>query len=319
MSVIVSFLIIIVSIILLMVSANNVVNGSSSIAKRFGVPSLVIGLTIVAFGTSAPELIVNLIAALRGTTDIALGNIIGSNIANILLILGITAVIHPLSVRSSTIWKEIPFAFLAMILLLFISNDILINNATTNIVSRSDGLILLALFGIFLYSTVRTVKKKFIETTEIKEYPLYLSITVTFGGLIGLFLGGKWLVQNAIYLAQLWGVSEQLIGLTIVAIGTSIPEMITSIVAVKKGHIDIAMGNIIGSNIFNILWILGITATVTPIPVSYYSLTDIIIGSFLTLLVFIFNFIGKKNTIERWQGIILIVLYIGYIVFALVR
>jgi cation:H+ antiporter len=319
MSLIITIVLLCVGLGILIIGAEALVNGSASIAKKFGISSLVIGLTIVAFGTSAPELVINLFSAFQGKTDIALGNIIGSNISNILLILGICATIMELKVQKSTTWKEIPFALLAMILLLILGNDLAFGNATSNVLTRGDGIILLSVFSIFLYYIVGLTKNKEVEENTIKSYPLGISTLLTLGGFIGLFFGGQLFVDNAVVLAKLAGFSEAFIGLTIVAIGTSLPELVTSVIATRKGHVDLAIGNIVGSNIFNVLWILGITSIIHPLAVSDVVQTDILIATGITILLFMIILIGKRHKIERWQGIIFIILYIVYTVFALLR
>lgn len=318
---ILNIIFIIIGFILLMKGADYLIKGSSSISKKFGVPSIIIGLTIVAFGTSLPELIVNIFSAFRGNTDLAVGNIVGSNIVNILIILGVSAVIMNLKVLENTTWKEIPFAFLAVLVLLFMSLDIFFNNATENIISRGDGIIFISFFIIFLYYIFNFYinnKKKSVED-ETKIYSNFMSSFFIIIGLLALYFGGKVLVENAVSLAKLAGLSEALIGLTIIAIGTSLPELFTSIIAVKKGQNDIAIGNVIGSNIFNIFWILGITSIIKPLPISNNLFFDIYFSIIVTFLLFIFIFIGKKHQIERWQGFLFIVLYIAYVIYILLR
>lgn len=319
MSLFITIILLCVGLGILIIGAEALVNGSASISKRLGISSLVIGLTIVAFGTSAPELVINLFAAFQGNTDIAMGNIIGSNIANTLLILGICAIITELKVQKSTTWKEIPFAFLAMGLLVVMGNDLLLGNTTSNMITRGEGIILLSIFGIFLYYIIGLAQQKQSDETDIKIYPLGISVLLTLGGLIGLFFGGQLFVNNAVILAKLAGLSEAFIGLTIVAIGTSLPELITSITATHKGHADLAIGNIVGSNIFNVLWILGITSIIHPLSVSTVARTDTLIATGVTTLLFIVILIGKRHRIERWQGVLFVILYIIYTLFALIR
>jgi cation:H+ antiporter len=264
--------------LLLIKGADLLVDGSSSIAKRFGISDLVIGLTVVAFGTSAPELVVNLVSAFGGTADIAIGNILGSNIANILLILGITGVIAPLAVQRSTTWKEVPFSLLAVLAVGVMANDVLFGGASESVLTRGDGLILLGFFAVFLYYIFGVAKQgspdeSTSEKVVARGLPRSLAFIVL--GLAALIIGGKWVVDSAITLATLWGLSEAVIGLTVVAIGTSLPELSTSIVAALKGKADIAIGNVVGSNIFNIFWILGVTSVIAPLPFSANSNLDI--------------------------------------------
>ncbi|MFH0854625.1 MAG: calcium/sodium antiporter [bacterium] len=311
--------------------ADFLVDGTSSLAKRIGVSSLVIGLTIVAFGTSTPELIVNILASINGNTDIAIGNILGSNIANILLILGISAVIYPLAVKKVTVQKEIPFAFLAVIVLAFMANDAWIDNSPFSALTRIDGLILISFFIIFLYYIFGISKAEparlaeapakradAVETTP-RAYSLLRSWLMIGGGLVGLVVGGKWIVDGAVAFATGLGVSEALIGLTVVAVGTSLPELATSAVAAYKKDVDIAVGNIVGSNIFNIFWILGVSAIIRPLPFSPVLASDVLVTVLATLLLFMALFVGKRHILERWQGVCFIALYVGYVVYLVFR
>lgn len=309
---------IIMSIVALIAGAEFLVRGAASTAKKLGISSLVIGLTVVAFGTSAPELIVNIFSAIKGTTDIAIGNIIGSNIANILLILGVSATIYPLSVKKNTTWKEIPFALMAMIVVFIIGNDMLFDGATKNVITRTDGIILLFFFIIFMYYTFGISKSEGEnETIKILSWPI--SFLLLAGGLIMLFIGGHVLVDNAIILARIAGLSETFIGLTIVAVGTSLPELATSVVAVIHKHDDIAIGNVIGSNIFNVFWILGLTSVIRPLPFSASANFDVLFGVFASLLLFIFMFVHTQHKINRWQGILFVGLYVLYILYLINR
>lgn len=343
----VSIILLILGLVILIAGAEGLVRGASSISKRLGIPAIVIGLTIVAFGTSAPELIVNIFSALKGTTDLALGNIIGSNIANILFILGVSALIVDLQVQKNTTWKEIPFATLAVFAVFIMANDKIFDKSSVDVLTRTDGLTLLLFFAIFLYYTVELMRRgssdNNIEKTiasisvqdyklnlsrkgsgnvgeeEIKIYTLPISVLFTIGGLLFLFFGGKLLVDNAILLAKLAGLSEMLIGLTIVAIGTSLPELATSVIAARKGQSDIAIGNIVGSNIFNIFWILGITSVMKPIPISMSANFDIIVSLIATLILFAAMFVGKKHRLQKWQGAVLLGFYIIYITYLVIR
>jgi cation:H+ antiporter len=303
--------------ILLIKGADLLVDGSSSVAKRFGISDLIIGLTVVAFGTSAPELVVNIVSAIGGNSEIAIGNILGSNIANILLILGITAIIAPIAVQRSTIWKEIPFALLAVLMVGIMANDVLIDGMQASFISKSDGFVLIGFFIIFLYYIFGSAKKNIQEygddENDTKQHSALKSIVLIVGGLIGLVLGGKWVVDSAIVLATAWGLSEAVIGLTVVAIGTSLPELATSVVAATKGKADIAIGNVVGSNIFNIFWILGVTSLIAPLPFSESSNIDIFATIIATVVLFAWMFLGKKHRIDRWQGVVFILMYIAYV------
>jgi len=310
----------IVGFVLLIKGADYLVTGASSLAFKLGIAPLVIGLTIVAFGTSAPELIVNLLASFSGNTDIAIGNILGSNIVNILVILGVSAIIFPLTVQKSTVWKEIPFALLGVVVLAFMASDALLDGAATSVLTRIDGLVLISFFAIFLYYIVGIAKQ---SPDDTQEKPADLSLVrsglLIAAGLVGLVIGGKWIVDGAIVFAQSLGVSEALIGLTIVAIGTSLPELATSVVAALKKNVDIAVGNIVGSNIFNIFWILGISAFITPLPFAPAMTTDILVTLGASLLLFLALFVGKRHTIEKWQGFAFIGLYVLYVVYVISR
>jgi cation:H+ antiporter len=311
-----TYILFVIGFVLLIAGANLLVEGSASIAKKLNISSIVIGLTIVAFGTSAPEFIVNIFASIQGNTDIAIGNILGSNIVNILFILGVSAVIFPLATKENTVWKEIPLSLLAAILLGVMVNDTLIDGGTFSGITRIDGIIFLAFFIIFLYYTFGISKVTGENTDlEIKEMSYMKSSLYIVGGLSGLIFGGKWIVDGAIKIAEGLNVSQSLIGLTIVAIGTSLPELATSAVAAYKKQSDIAIGNVVGSNIFNIFFILGFSALIRPLPFSKTSDIDIIMTIFSSLILFLIMFIGKKHTIERWQGITMIIIYIGYVAY----
>ncbi len=294
------------------------IKGSASLARRLKVRPIVIGLTVVAFGTSAAELVVNVIAAFQGTPDIAIGNILGSNISNILLVLGITAIIYPIAVKKGTIWKEIPFGILAVIVLLILSADVYFGNGDINILTRGDGLILLGFFIMFMYYTYGLSKVKAEEEETVEKYSWGMTISFLLLGIAGLILGGKLLVDNGIILARLWGMSELFIGLTVVAIGTSLPELAASGMAAYRHHDDLAIGNIVGSNIFNILWVLGLTPLISPIQFNHEANTDVMIAIGAAALLFVFMFVGKtgyRYRLKRWQGVIFIMLYIAYIFF----
>jgi cation:H+ antiporter len=309
----------IVGLVFLIFGAEVLVRGSASLARRWGISSLVVGLTVVAFGTSAPELIVNLISAFKGATDLAIGNIIGSNISNIFLILGVTAIIYPLRVHHNTVWKEIPFALLGVVLLILMANDTLFDGSLTNIVGRTDGFALIAIFIIFMYYVFAISKSDTTKPEPVKQYKLGVSLLLALLGLVGLFLGGKWLVDGAVILARLAGLSESLIGLTIVAIGTSLPELATSIIAAYHKHVDMAVGNIVGSNIFNIFWVVGLTSTIRPLPFNLAANLDVLVAIVATALLFIFMFLGKRHHLSRQQGVLFTCIYITYLVYLIFR
>lgn len=311
---------------LLVAGAEGLVRGASSIAAKFKISPLVIGLTIVAFGTSAPELTVNLVAAVNGSSDIAVGNVVGSNIVNILFILGICAVIIPLTVKSSTVWKEIPFALLGMVLLFIMGNDQFFDGVANDAITRTDGFALLAMMAIFMYyifgmakNDRELAKEEASETEELSKYSFPASTGMTIGGLILLVLGGRFLVQGATDIAAALGMSETLIGLTVVAIGTSLPELATSVVAALRGHADIAIGNVVGSNIFNVFFVLGISSTILPLPLSKELNIDIAVGVITTLVLFISMFVWRKHRLTRLEGFIFIGLYVAYVAYLVAR
>ncbi len=312
----VTYVLFIIGFVLLIKGADLLVDGASSIAKKLKISAIVIGLTIVAFGTSMPELIVNIFASVNGNTEIAIGNILGSNIANILLILGISAIIYPLATKRNTVWKEIPLSLLAAIILGVMANDMLIDGVSFSGLTRIDGIILIAFFIIFLYYTFGIAKISGEATdTNIKEFGRLKSLIYIICGLVGLAVGGKWIVDGAVKIAELFNVSQSLIGLTIVAIGTSLPELATSAVAAYKKQTDIAIGNVVGSNIFNIFWILGVSSMIRPLPFAASAGIDILMTIFASLILFAIMFVGKKHTVERWQGVLMVVIYIGYILY----
>lgn len=308
-----TYILFVLGFVILVKGAGWLVDGASSIAKNLGISSLAVGLTVVAFGTSAPELVVNLLASLSGHTDIAIGNILGSNIANTLLILGIAAIIYPLRVSKGTVWKEIPLSLLATLILGIVASDAIIDGRNFSEVSRIDGLMLIAFLLIFFYYIVSISKSKKEVAEKVIRLPLGKSLLMVGGGLVFLTLGGKWVVDGATALALILGVSQAMIGLTIVAVGTSLPELATTVVAAYKKHADIAIGNIVGSNIFNIFWILGISAIINPLSFSPVFLFDVWVAIGATLLLFIFMFIGQKHTLDRSQGAGFVALYILYI------
>jgi cation:H+ antiporter len=304
--------------------ADWLVDGASALARRLRVSGLIIGLTVVAFGTSAPELGVNLYASFQGTTDIAINNILGSNIFNILFILGVSAIIYPLFVREDTVWKQIPLTLFAAVVLGILANDSLIDKVSSSVLTRIDGIILLIFFTIFMYYVFETARRERKEgrepTTGARQYGLIKTISFIVLGLVCLSLGSKWMVDGAVKLAEALGASQSLIGLTIVAIGTSLPELATSATAAYKKNTDIAVGNIVGSNIFNIFFILGVSSVVTPLPFDTTSNINTGVTIIASALLFIAMFTGaKRHLLERWEGIIFITLYAGFIAYSILR
>jgi cation:H+ antiporter len=294
------------------------VDGASALAGKMNISQIVIGLTVVAFGTSAPELVINILAALSGNTDISFGNIIGSNIVNILLILGIAGIIRPLKTERNTVWREIPFALLAALTLWVLVNDSYLNTSI-NMLSRADAIILMLFFIIFLTYTFAISKIESQHIPEIKELSNKKIGIFLLVGIAALMLGGQLAVDNAVKIAGILGLSDKLIGLTIIAIGTSLPELVTSAVAAHKGKSDIAIGNIIGSNIFNIFFVLSISALIMPLPFQSVMNIDMAVLVLASILLFFTMFTGKKRSLDRWESIIFIIIYAGYTIYLIYR
>lgn len=316
--------------VLLVKGADVFVDGSSGIARFFKIPSLVIGLTIVAFGTSAPEAAVSITASITGQTGIAVGNISGSNIFNILVVLGICAMIKPISVQRSIMNRDYLLMLIACVAFFVVSADIWLGSGT-NMVSRGDGIILALFFCIFMYMTIRSALKGRNETTTLPDVPheapkeekaeppvkLPKSIIMAILGLAGVVIGGQLVVNGASDIAKSFGASETLIGVTVVAIGTSLPELVTSIMAARKGENDIAVGNVIGSNIFNILFIISAASIINPLTLDMESLIDMIIMFAVTVMVYLFAVTKKKIT--RVEGGIMTAMYVAYTAYAIIR
>ncbi len=293
--------------------ADFLVNGASSLAKKMNISNLAIGLTVVAFGTSTPELIVSLLSAINGSADASFGNVIGSNNFNLLFILGVAGLIYPLVVQRSTIKYEVPLSILAAIVLFILVNDNMLWGSEQNILSRIDAIILLGFFGLFMLYIVRTMKSNSdLDQTDVKIYKTWISVVMAVAGLIMLVGGGKLVVDNAILIAQDLGMSQKLIGLTILAAGTSLPELVTSCVAAYRRNTDIAIGNVIGSNIFNIFFILGITGAVSPLQYSQVMNFDISILLVGTVFLMVFMFTINTRKLDRWEALILLLGYITY-------
>ena len=320
-----NILLLIGGLILILLGANGLTDGAASVAKRFRIPPIVIGLTIVAFGTSAPELTVSISSALKGSADIAIGNVVGSNIFNTLMIVGCTALFAPIVITRNTLRKEIPLCILSSIVLLICANDVFLDKAPENILNRVDGLLLLCFFVIFMGYTFAIASKPVTmeqqaehpvieEETEIKSLPWWQSILYIIGGLAALIYGGQLFVDGATGIARNLGVSESIIGLTLVAGGTSLPELATSIVAALKKNPEIAIGNVIGSNLFNIFFVLGCSASITPLHLSGITNFDLftLVGS--GILLWLFGLFFAKRTITRIEGGIMILCYVAYTV-----
>lgn len=315
-----NYIFLIIGFLILIKGADAFVSGSSSIARIFKVPSLIIGLTIVAFGTSAPEAAVSVTAALKGSNDMAIANVIGSNIFNLLMVVGFASIITPIKVQKSTIIKEFPFAILASIVLFILSHDTKFQGYDKNLLTRADGLMLLSLFIIFMYYLIEMAitSKEEMDLEENKsEMAIGKSIIYSILGVLGIIIGGDIVVNSASNIALAWGMSENLVGLTIVAVGTSLPEFVTSITAARKGESDIAIGNVVGSNLFNILFVLGISSTISNIEVHPIVFLDMIIMIIVNILTFIFAASNKK--VNKTEGAILAIIYVLYMVFIIIR
>lgn len=298
---------------LILLGANGLTDGAAAVAKRFKISDLVIGLTIVAFGTSTPELVVSATAALGGSAEMAIGNVVGSNIFNVLMIIGVTALVMPIKVGQGTMSKEIPLMILCSLVLAVMANDVMLDGDTNNIISRIDGLVLLGFFLIFLGYTFAIARDGNPEDeTEIKTMPMGKAVLFILGGLVGLIYGGQLFVDGASGIASALGVSESVIGLTIVAGGTSLPELATSVTAALKKNAGIAVGNVVGSNLFNIFFILGTSATISPLPMGGINNVDmmVLIGS--SILFWLVGWFFKKRTITRVEGALLVIGYIAY-------
>jgi cation:H+ antiporter len=300
--------------------AHLLVRGAGSVALRLGMSELAVGLTVVAFGTSAPELLIAIVSAVRGSADLAVANVVGSNTANLLLILGVAAVIRPLSMHRTLRWREIPFVLLSVLILAVVANDQLLGGGVSPVLARGDGLVLLGYFAIYMYYVFTVARKKdeaVLEKVETAALPV--AVLMIIGGGAGLAFGGQWIVNGAQAIARSAGLSEALVGLMIVSIGTSLPELATSAVAARKGNTDLAVGNVVGSNVLNILWILGVTASITPIEFNVMLNIDIWILAGATLVFFLFTFTGGSHKIDRLEAVALLVLYGLYLTFIVVR
>ena len=315
----IEFLMIIIGFVLLVIGADFLVKGASNIASKFHIPEMLIGLTIVALGTSAPELIVTITSAFSGNTDLIIGNAIGSNLCNLLFILGLMAIIRPILIDNEAKKIHIPIALLSTLIILFI--EISNISSTPSFIGRIDGIILLILFFIYftypIVSEIKDIRKAYKENKNkgnAKNIKILVQLVFLIIGIVLLKLGGDFVVDYSTKIAQAWSISERIIGLTIVAIGTAMPELITSIIAVIRKDTDLAVGNLVGSCVLNLLLILGIGAIITPLEFSNEFTQNLILLSISTLILWFFNFIGKKNTITRFKGFILLIIFTFYMV-----
>ena len=317
-----SIVYLILGLVLILLGANFLTDGASSVARRMGVSELVVGLTIVAFGTSAPELSISIISAVNGSAALAVGNVVGSNIFNILAIIGITAMVRPIKVTTGIMTKEIPMVILSSAVLLVMANSPLLDGSSSSVITRVDGIVLLLFFAVFMRYTFSQAKaapepdevaEVATESSPKKELSLWLAIIYIIGGLAALVYGGDRFVAGASDIAKALGVSEAVIGLTIVACGTSLPELATSVVAAVKGRPGIALGNVIGSNIFNIFLVLGATATITPLPMVGIGNFDLLTLMAASLAFWFFGWFFSRRTINRYEGALLTLAYVAYV------
>ena len=313
-----------VGLALLLVGAKYLTEGSSAIAKRFGISEFVIGLTIVAIGTSAPEFVVSLISTFNGTTDVAIGNILGSNLFNVLMILGVTALIQPIRIERNTLSRDIPFGLLAAVVLAICGLDAWLNGEAV-VITRSEGLLMLCFLVVFMVYSFITAKRDEAPAeaqtneTPTKKRPIWLEIIMIVGGLAGLIYGGELFLENAVIFARDMGMSEAVIAVTLMAGGTSMPELITCVIAAAKKKGQLALGNVIGSNISNVFLILGTCATVSPLQLGNILPIDLVILSAASLLVAITAFTFRRNELDRAEGAIFMILYIVYVLYLLMR
>jgi len=303
---------------LLIKGADYLVKGASSLARKFDVSELVIGLTIVAFGTSAPELVVSVVSSTKGLNEVVYGNVIGSNIFNTFLILGVSAVIYPIVVQRSTIKVEIPYSLLAIVAVFILVNDDLLWG-NENYFSRLDAFILLIFFCIFMFYVFKNMKRDpEAAVVQKKDYPISVMIIMIVGGLLGLVFGGQLVVDNAVVIARSFNLSDKLIGLTIIAAGTSLPELATSAVAAFRKNSDISIGNVVGSNIFNLLFVLSVSGIISPMDYDPSLNIDIYVFMGGTILLFVL-FLGKTSKLTRGEALILLLGYIAYVAFLIWR
>ena len=320
-----TILLMLAGLALLLVGANYLTEGSSAVAKRFGISEFVIGLTIVAIGTSAPEFVVSLISTIDGKTDIAIGNILGSNIFNALMILGVTALIHPMRIENSTLTRDIPFGLLAAVVLAISGLDVWLNGSD-GIISRSEGLLMLCFWIVFMVYSFMTAKRdespeetQPVEKEDSKKKSIWIELIMIVGGLAGLIYGGDLFLEYAVIFARDMGMSEAVIAVTLMAGGTSMPELITCVIAAVKKRGQLALGNVIGSNISNVFLILGTCASVAPLQLGDILPIDLIILTAASLIIAVTAFTFRRNELDRTEGVLFILMYIGYVVYLLMR
>ena len=320
-----TILLMLAGLALLLVGANYLTEGSSAVAKRFGISEFVIGLTIVAIGTSAPELVISLISTMNGKTDMAIGNILGSNIFNALMILGVTALIHPIRIENSTLTRDIPFGLLAAVVLAISGLDIWLNGSE-GIITRSEGMLMLCFWIVFMVYSFMTAKRdespegaQPVEKEDTKKKSIWIELIMIAGGLAGLIYGGDLFLEYAVIFARDMGMSEAVIAVTLMAGGTSMPELITCMIAAVKKRGQLALGNVIGSNISNVFLILGTCASIAPLQLGDILPIDLIILTVASLIIAVTAFTFRRNELDRAEGVLFILMYIGYVVYLLMR
>lgn len=309
-------LLLVVGLGLILAGANFLTDGSAALAQRFRVPEFIIGLTVVAVGTSTPELVVSVLSAIAGKSDIAVGNIVGSNIFNVFVILGICALIRPLPLTAGNIRRDIPFGVIASLLLLALASDSFICGGAADRIGRIDGVVMLLLYVALMWYTIRNTKRPEAAVPEANaKRPMrgWLMAVMIVGGLAGLIFGGEMFLRGATAIARNLGISESVIAITLVAGGTSLPELASSLVSLFKGKADMALGNVIGSNVANILLILGLSATIHPLSMGGITVWDLLMVVLSAVLLFVAAFTFKRKSIDRWEGALFLAIYIAYI------
>lgn len=313
---ILNIVVIIISIALVLWGADRMTSGAGALARRMNIPEIVIGLTIVAAGTSAPELFVSVVSALHGTPDMALGNVVGSNIFNTLLIVGCSAMVAPMAIAKTTVRRDLPVTLFASLLIIALCMDGFTSlSLSGKTLSRIDGIILLAVFAGYMAYTFKTSKNVEADAADAAPQPVFKSVLYVLIGLAGLIMGSNAFVNSASAFAQSLGVSDAVIGLTVVAGGTSLPELATSVVAARKGQSAMAIGNVLGSNVFNILMILGVTSVITPMHIQGITLVDILMMGFSVVPLWLFSY--TKYKVERWEGAVLTSMFVAYMAWLL--
>lgn len=307
-------LLLIVGLGLILAGANFLTDGSAALAQRFRVPEFIIGLTVVAVGTSTPELVVSVLSAIAGKSDVAIGNVVGSNIFNVFVILGVCALIRPLPLTAGNIRRDIPFGVITSLLLLALASDSFFRTGAADRIGRIDGVAMLLLYMALMWYTIRSTKRPETPAAESKPGMAgWLMAAMIVGGLAGLVFGGEMFLRSATSIARSLGISESVIAITLVAGGTSLPELASSLVSLFKGKADMALGNVIGSNIANILLILGVSATIHPLSMGGITVWDLLMVALSSVLLFLAAFTFKRKAIDRWEGAIFLAIYVAYI------